>query len=104
MAIENIAAATNSFSPLLTSIGFGGIVGFLIGFVMKKLFKILAIIAGVFFAVLLYLEQQEIVNVNWVRLQATSQGVLSTIVSTVNSTAPCRYAIKYVCNSMLNAT
>ena len=54
---------------------------------MKKLFNILAIIAGVFFAALLHLEQQGIVNVNWVRLQATSQGVLSTIVSTVNSTA-----------------
>ena len=83
MAIDNIAAATNSFSPLLTTVGFGGLIGFLIGFLIKKLFKILAIIAGVFFAALIYLEQQGIVNVNWVKLQ----GVLSTIVSTVNSTA-----------------
>jgi uncharacterized membrane protein (Fun14 family) len=83
VAIENIAAATNSFSPLLTTIGGGGLVGFLIGFMIKKLFKILAIIAGAFFAALIYLEQQGIVNVNWVKLQ----GVLSTIVSTVNSTA-----------------
>jgi uncharacterized membrane protein (Fun14 family) len=69
MAIDNIAAATNSFSPVLTTVGFGGIVGFLIGFIIKKLFKILAIIAGVFFAALLYLEQQGIVNVNWDKLQ-----------------------------------
>jgi uncharacterized membrane protein (Fun14 family) len=40
----------------------------------------LAIIAGVFFAALVYLEQQEIVNVNWDKLQV----VLSSI---VNSTA-----------------
>ena len=84
MTIENIAAVTNSFSPLLTTIGFGGIIGFLIGFVIKKLFKILAIITGVFFAALLYLEQQRIVNVNWVKLESISQGLLSTI---VNSTA-----------------
>ena len=83
VAIENIAAATNSFSPLLTTVGGGGLIGFLIGFIIKKLFKILAIIAGVFFAALLYLEQQGIVNVNWDKLQ----GVLSTIVSTVNSAA-----------------
>jgi uncharacterized membrane protein (Fun14 family) len=38
--IENIAAATN-FSPLLTTVGFGELAGFLIGFVIKKLFKIL---------------------------------------------------------------
>jgi uncharacterized membrane protein (Fun14 family) len=80
-------AATNSFSPLLTTVGFGGLVGFLIGFIIKKLFKILAIIAGVFFATLMYLEQQGIVNLNWDKLQNISQGVLSTIVSTVNSTA-----------------
>jgi hypothetical protein len=39
VAIDSIAAATNSFSPLLTNIGFGGIVGFLIGFIMEKLLK-----------------------------------------------------------------
>ena len=83
VAIENIAAATNTFSPLLTTVGFGGIVGFLTGFMIKKLFKILAIIAGVFFAVMIYLEQQGIVNINWVKLQ----GVLSTIVSSANGTA-----------------
>ena len=90
MAIDSAfaVAATNSFSPLLTTVGFGGLVGFLIGFIIKKLFKILAIIAGVFFATLMYLEQQGIVNLNWDKLQNISQGVLSTIVNTVNSTAP----------------
>jgi uncharacterized membrane protein (Fun14 family) len=78
VAIENIAAAANNFSPLLTTVGFGGLIGFLIGFIIKKLFKIWAIIAGVFFTVLIYLEQQGIVNVNWDKLQNISQGVLST--------------------------
>jgi uncharacterized membrane protein (Fun14 family) len=87
VVIDNAITAATNFSPFLTTIGFGGIVGFLIGFVIKKLFKILAIIAGVFFAALIYLEQQGIVNVNWVKLQNISQGVLSTIVSTVNNTA-----------------
>ncbi len=71
-----------SFMPLLSTIGFGGIMGFLIGFTIKRIMKILAVIAGIFFAVLLYLESQHIVNVNWDKLQTISNGVLSTIATT----------------------
>jgi uncharacterized membrane protein (Fun14 family) len=89
MAIDNIVTAATNFSPLLTTVGFGGLVGFLIGFVIKKLFKILAIVAGIFFAVLMYLEQQGMVNINWDRLNVTYHGVLSTVTNTMtnNSTA-----------------
>jgi uncharacterized membrane protein (Fun14 family) len=74
-----------SFMPLLSTIGFGGIVGFLIGFTIKRIMKILAVIAGVFFAALLYLESQHIVNVNWDKLQTISNGVLSTIATTATN-------------------
>jgi uncharacterized membrane protein (Fun14 family) len=49
--------------------------------------KILAVIAGVFFAALLYLESQHIVNVNWDKLQTISNSVLSTITTTTTSNA-----------------
>jgi uncharacterized membrane protein (Fun14 family) len=65
--------------PFVSTIGFGGIVGFLVGFVLKQIMKILAVIAGVFFAALLYLESQHIVNVNWDKIQTISNSVLSTI-------------------------
>jgi hypothetical protein len=58
VAIDNIAAATNSFSPLLTSIGFSGLIGFLIGVAIKQVMKILAVGVGIFFAALMYLESQ----------------------------------------------
>jgi uncharacterized membrane protein (Fun14 family) len=78
----------NSVMPLVSTVGFGGIVGFLIGFTIKRIMKILAVIAGVFFAALLYLESQHIVNVNWDKLQTISNGVLSTIATTAtNSTS-----------------
>ena len=81
------AASATNFSPLLTSVGFGGLVGFLIGFIIKKLFKILAIIAGVFFAVLMYLEQQGMVNINWDKINVAYHGALSTVTNTItNST------------------
>jgi uncharacterized membrane protein (Fun14 family) len=49
--------------------------------------KILAVIAGVFFAALLYLESQHIVNINWDKLQTISNSVLSTIATTTNATS-----------------
>ena len=79
MAIDNIAAATNSFSPLLTSVGFSGLIGFLVGIAIKLVMKILAIGAGIFFAALMYLESQNIVNINWDKLQIAFQNAVSTV-------------------------
>jgi uncharacterized membrane protein (Fun14 family) len=83
--VDAVAAAATNFSPLLTTVGFGGLAGFLLGFVIKKLMKIFAIVAGVFLAALMYLEQQGIVNINWDKLQSISQGVLSTVVNTATT-------------------
>src|SRR4026208_1325584 len=78
----------NSIMQFVSTIGFGGIAGFLVGFVLKRIVKILAVIAGVFFAALLYLESQHIVNVNWDKLQTISNSVLSTITTaTTNATS-----------------
>jgi uncharacterized membrane protein (Fun14 family) len=76
----------SSVMSFVSTIGFGGIAGFLIGFALKRIMKILAVIAGVFFAALLYLESQHIVNVNWDKLQTISNGVLSTIATTATNT------------------
>src|SRR5437868_7741913 len=76
----------SNIMPFVSTIGFGGIVGFLIGFMLKRIMKILAVIAGVFFAALLYLESQHIVNLNWDKLQTISNSVLSTITTETNAT------------------
>jgi uncharacterized membrane protein (Fun14 family) len=75
----------SSIMPFVSTIGFGGIAGFLIGFALKRIMKILAVIAGVFFAALLYLESQHIVNVNWDKLQIISNSILSTITTTATT-------------------
>jgi uncharacterized membrane protein (Fun14 family) len=76
----------SSVMPLVSTVGFGGIAGFLVGFAIKRIMKILAVIAGVFFAALMYLESQHIVNVNWDKLQTISNSVLSTITTTTATT------------------
>ena len=61
----------------------GFVAGALIGFALKKVLKIIAVVVGLFFAVLVYLQYQQIVNINWNKFQATSQNVVTT---TTNAT------------------
>ncbi len=51
-----------SLSPTLFSIGSGGVIGFLVGFAIKKVMKILAVIVGGFLAALIYLQSQSIIT------------------------------------------
>jgi uncharacterized membrane protein (Fun14 family) len=76
VVIENIAATSN---PLLTSVGFSGLTGFLIGYAIKHVMKILAVGVGIIFVALMYFEQQGILNVNWDKLQTVSQNAVSTL-------------------------
>lgn len=41
--------------------------------------KILAIGVGIFFTALIYMESQNIVNINWDKLQTVSQSTVSTL-------------------------
>jgi len=66
-------------SSTLATIGGGFFAGALIGFALKKVLKILAVVVGLFFAGLVYLQYQQIVNINWNKLQATSQNAVTTI-------------------------
>jgi uncharacterized membrane protein (Fun14 family) len=86
VVVEAAAQNVTSLTPLLTTVGFGGLVGYLIGMAIRYIVKIIAIIAGLFLAALMYLQSQGIVNVNWTKLQAMSQPVLSSLTNSLNST------------------
>jgi len=58
MSIENAG-------PFVATIGGGFFVGILIGYALKKVVKIVAVVVGLFFAGIAYLQYQQIVNVNW---------------------------------------
>ena len=68
-----------ALSSLGATIGGGFFAGALIGFALKKVLKILAIVVGLFFAGLAYLQYQQIVNINWNKLQETSQNAVTTL-------------------------
>src|ERR687892_1804323 len=64
---------------LAVTIGGGFFGGILIGYALKKIIKIVAIIAGFFLAALAYLQYQQIASINWDRLQAISEDTLTTL-------------------------
>lgn len=64
---------------LAVTVGGGFFIGVLIGYALKKVLKVLAIVVGLFFSGLAYLQYQQIVNMNWNKLQTASQNAVTTI-------------------------
>jgi uncharacterized membrane protein (Fun14 family) len=60
---------------------FGGI---LIGYAMKKVIKIAAVVVGLFLAALAYLQYQQIIDINWNKLQTVSQYALIVLAITIS--------------------
>jgi uncharacterized membrane protein (Fun14 family) len=66
-----------------TSLGIGGIAGFLIGYAIKKVIKIMMVIVGLFLAALLYLSHQGIITINWDKLEASATGATTMANSSI---------------------
>ena len=49
---------------------------------MKKVVKVVAVVVGLFFAGLAFLQYQQIINIKWAKLQAVSQNVIITVANT----------------------
>ena len=68
-----------SFILTAATLGGGFFVGILIGYVLKKVIKIVAVIAGLFLAGLAYLQYHQVANINWNKLQQVPEGELMTV-------------------------
>ena len=62
-----------------TTIGGGFVVGIPIGYALKKVIKLVAMIIGLFLAGLAYLQYHQIANINWNKLQTVSEGAITTL-------------------------
>jgi uncharacterized membrane protein (Fun14 family) len=60
-------------APFAGTVGGGFLIGLITGYAIKKVVKLAAMIVGLFFAGLAYLEYQRILNVDWHKVQAVSQ-------------------------------
>ncbi len=55
-------------SPLAYQLGVGGVGGFIVGYAFKKISKLIIILAGLFFLLLLYLGYSGIISINYDKL------------------------------------
>jgi uncharacterized membrane protein (Fun14 family) len=68
-----------SLGPTAATMGGGFFVGILIGYALKKVIKIVAIIVGLFLAGLAYLQYHQVANINWNKLQQVSEDAITTL-------------------------
>jgi uncharacterized membrane protein (Fun14 family) len=57
-------SVVESFVPTAATLGGGFFVGALIGYALKKVIKVVAVIVGLFLAGLAYLQYHQIANIN----------------------------------------
>jgi uncharacterized membrane protein (Fun14 family) len=69
----------DSFRSTATTMGGSFFVGVLIGYALKKVIKLVAVIAGLFLAGLAYLQYNQIANINWSKLHQISESLITTL-------------------------
>jgi uncharacterized membrane protein (Fun14 family) len=72
-----------SFGPTAATMSGGFFVGILIGYALKKVIKLLAIIVGLFLAGLAYLQYHQVANINWNKLQHISEDAITTLSNSI---------------------
>jgi uncharacterized membrane protein (Fun14 family) len=68
-----------TFGPVAATMGGGFFLGVLIGYALKKIIKMVAVIVGLFLAGLAYLQSQQIANINGNKLQTAAEGTITTL-------------------------
>ena len=68
-----------SLAPTASTLGGGFFVGVLIGYALKKVIKLVAVMVGLFLAGLAYLQSQQIDNINWNKLQQVYEESITTV-------------------------
>jgi uncharacterized membrane protein (Fun14 family) len=69
----------DNISSYAATMGGGFFVGILIGYALKKVIKMVAVIVGLFLAGLAYLQYHQIANINWNKLQTVSEYAITTL-------------------------
>jgi len=70
---------SDTLTSITLRIGEGFFLGLLSGWALKKVIKLLAIVVGLFLVGLAYLQYQQLLSINWQKLEQVSEGVIITI-------------------------
>ena len=67
-----------SWWPVISQLGVGGVAGFAVGYALKKVGKLLAVAVGLLFVVVQLLAYQGFLTVNWGEVEARVDPLLRT--------------------------
>ena len=76
---------TDTLTSMSASIGGGFLRGLLIGYALKKVVKMLAIVVGLFLAGLAYLQYQQIATIHWHKLEGAITKLAATAATTIST-------------------
>jgi uncharacterized membrane protein (Fun14 family) len=75
---------TDTLTSMSTTIGGGFFGGLLIGYALKKVIKMLAVVVGLFLAGLAFLQYQQIATIHWHKLEGAITKLAAATTSTIN--------------------
>jgi len=65
-------------SPLAYQLGIGGIGGFIVGFAIKKISKLIVVLIGIFLLILIYLSTRGVISINYEALWNAAAGLVGS--------------------------
>ena len=77
--------STDAFTSISATIGGGFFGGVLLGYALKKVVKLIAVIVGLFTAGLAYLQYQQIASFDWNRIERVVTATLGNVTSQISS-------------------
>jgi len=75
-------------TPVVFQLGVGGFLGFFVGYAVKKMTKILAVLIGIGALILIYLGYQGIISINYDKLTQLVEQLLGTASQASTMLAP----------------
>jgi uncharacterized membrane protein (Fun14 family) len=76
--------SSDVIGSISATVGGGFFGGLLLGYALKKVVKLIAIILGLFIAGLAYLQYQQIASINWDKIEGSMTGLTSATASILN--------------------
>lgn len=70
-------ATSIGIGGLATSVGIGGFMGFLMGYAIKKILKIIIIVAGLLVGILYYFQYNGLITLDWSKLEAALSNAMT---------------------------
>src|SRR5580765_3118905 len=70
-----------SLTATFTSVGGGFLAGLIVGYFLKKIIKVLMFVVGGILALLLYLQQQQVISVDVLKMETTSTFIFNSVAS-----------------------